>query len=72
MIASEAKLSSWTVAVCYFINLVQPSIECEDYRQAFDHENHSTLYIACNDSSCLVHDSLSILSLYLCMWMIEG
>ena len=45
MIASEVKLSSWTGAVCYFIDLVKPSIECEDYRQAFDYENHTTRYI---------------------------
>ena len=45
MIVSEVKLSSWIGAVCYFIDLVQPSIECEDYRQAFDHENHTTCYI---------------------------
>ena len=44
-LASEVKLSSWTGAVCYFIDPVQPSIECEDYRQAFYHENHTTRYI---------------------------
>ena len=44
---SRVKLSTWTGVVCYFIDLVQPCIECEleDDRQAFDHENHTTRYI---------------------------
>ena len=42
---SRVKLSTWTGVICYFIDLVQPCIECEGYRQAFDHENHTTRYI---------------------------
>ena len=42
---SRVKLSTWTGVVCYFIDLVQPCVECEDYRQPFDHENHTTWYI---------------------------
>ena len=41
---SQVKLSSWTGGICCFIDLVENSIECEDYRQAFDHGNHTTHY----------------------------
>ena len=34
-------MNTWTDAVCYFMDLAQPAIECEDYRQAFDHAIYS-------------------------------
>ena len=56
---SHVKLSSWTGGIWYFINLVKPSIECEDYRQAFDHKNNIllscyVLYITCNGGDSVI------------------